>query len=113
MDVLATGPIMWEMAKSAVLETGMKESDAGFKEAVQDKYANIIRFTQPNYTETERSDLLRDKSVCSKILTMYKTQSNQNFNILIGASMEMRKMKADFNAGKNGVTEADVKAATA
>lgn len=113
MDVLATGPIMWEMAKSAVLETGMKESDAGFKEAVQDKYADIIRFSQPNYTETERSDLLRDKRTASKILTMYKTQSNQNLNLLIGASMELRKMKADFKAGKNGVTEADVKASTA
>ena len=113
MDVLATGPIMWEMAKSSVLETGMKETDPGFKAAVQDKYADIIRFSQPNYTETERSDLLRDKRVGSKILTMYKTQSNQNLNILVGASLELRKMKSDFKAGKNGVTAADVKAATA
>ena len=113
MDVLATGPIMWEMAKSSVLETGMKETDPGFKAAVQDKYADIIRFSQPNYTETERSDLLRDKRVGSKILTMYKTQSNQNLNIMIGASLELRKMKSDFKAGKNGVTAADVKAATA
>lgn len=113
MDVLATGPIIWEMAKSSVLETGMKETDPGFKAAVQDKYADIIRFSQPNYTETERSDLLRDKRVGSKILTMYKTQSNQNLNILVGASLELRKMKSDFKAGKNGVTAADVKAATA
>lgn len=113
MDVLATGPIMWNMARSAVLETGMNETDLEFKQAVQDKYADIIRFSQPNYTETERSDLLRDKRTASKILTMYKTQSNQNLNLLIDASMEMRKMKADYKAGKNGVTEADVKAATA
>ena len=111
MDTLATAS-MWAMSEEYVKARGIDISTAEGQQAVSDAYRNVIRKTQPNYTATERSDLLRDKREAMKFLTMYKTQSNQNLNILIEATGEFSRMKRDFNAGKNGVTAADVKAAT-
>ena len=83
-----------------------------FETAVMEKYDAIIHHTQPNYTPTERSDLLRDKREGYKFLTMYKTQANKNYNMLANALGKYRKYKSDFKNKKNGVTAADVKDAT-
>lgn len=109
VDVLSTGSIMWEMAESKVRSDGMKQTDTGYEDAVNQVYTDIIRKSQPNYSVTERSDLLRDKRGGMKMLTMFKTQSNQNLNILMSASMELNRMRVDLKNGRNGVTEADVK----
>lgn len=109
-DVFATAS-MWSMAEEQVKGSGMKPNSEGYQAAVERVYEDIIRKTQPNYTVTERSDLLRDKRGGMKLVTMYKTQSNQNLNILMGASLEFNKMKRDLRDGKNGVTKADVKRA--
>ena len=109
VDVLSTGSIMWEMAESKVRSDGMKQTDPGYEDAVNQVYTDIIRKSQPNYSVTERSDLLRDKRGGMKMLTMFKTQSNQNLNILMSASMELNRMRVDLKNGRNGVTEADVK----
>lgn len=109
VDVFSTGSIMWEMAESKVRSDGMKQTDPGYEDAVNQVYTDIIRKSQPNYSVTERSDLLRDKRGGMKMLTMFKTQSNQNLNILMSASMELNRMRVDLKNGRNGVTEADVK----
>ena len=109
VDVLSTGSIMWEMAESKVRSDGLKKTDPGYEDAVNQVYTDIIRKSQPNYSVTERSDLLRDKRGGMKMLTMFKTQSNQNLNILMSASMELNRMRVDLKNGRNGVTEADVK----
>lgn len=109
-DVFATAS-MWSMAEEQVKSNGIKPGSSEYQNAVEQVYENIIRKTQPNYTVTERSDLLRDKRGGMKLVTMYKTQSNQNLNILMSANMEFNKMKRDLRDGRNGVTQADVKAA--
>lgn len=111
-DVFATAS-MWAMAEDYVQGNGMKTTDDGYHAAVEQCYADIIRKSQPNYTVTERSDLLRDKRGGMKLLTMYKTQSNQNLNILISAIGEYRAAKNALNASKNATTIADMKAANA
>lgn len=108
MDVFATST-MWSMAEEAVQQRGMKPNTEGYSDAVAAQYAEIIRKTQPNYTETERSDLLRDKRGGVKFLTMYKTQSNQNLNLLLSSAGELTKAMRDYKAGTNGVTAMDVK----
>lgn len=108
MDVFATST-MWSMAEEAVQQRGMKPNTEGYSDAVAAQYAEIIRKTQPNYTETERSDLLRDKRGGVKFLTMYKTQSNQNLNLLLSSAGELTKAMRDYKAGINGVTAMDVK----
>ena len=105
---------MWAMAEDWVEHnTDLNKGTAEFDKAVEQKYDDIIRYTQPNYTTTERSDLLRNKSEAVKTFTMFKTQPNQNFNILYEATARARKFRKDFKTGKNGVTAADVKRANA
>lgn len=109
-DAFATS-MMWAMAEEQVKENGGKPGDSNYDRLVSNVYRDIIRKTQPNYTVTERSGLLREKRGGLKFLTMYKTQSNQNLNILYEASATLRKYKQDFANSKNGVTEEDIKEA--
>lgn len=105
-DVFATAS-MWSMAEEQVKSSGIKPDSEGYQAAVEQVYENIIRKTQPNYTVTERSDILRDKRGGMKLLTMYKTQSNQNLNILMVANGEFKRMRQDYKNRRNGVTKAD------
>lgn len=110
-DVFATAS-MWAMSEEWVKSnTDLQPGTDEFDRAVGEKYADVIRKTQPNYTVTERSGLLRDKREGYKFLTMYKTQSNQNLNVLYDANATLMKYKRDLKNGANGVTKADVKAA--
>lgn len=110
-DVFSTGSIMWSMAESKAQQDGMKPGTEGYEERVNEVYTDIIRKSQPNYTTTERSDILRDQRGNMKLLTMFKTQSNQNLNLLMAANGKFMRYRLDFKNGKNGVTAADVKAA--
>ena len=107
MDVLATGS-MWSMAERHVQSQGLTPQSESYEQAVADCYRDIIRKTQPNYTETERSDILRDRRTGMKFLTMYKTQSNQNLNILMEANGRLRKYSQDYKAHRGGVTAKDL-----
>lgn len=111
VDVWATGSIMWSAAEDYVQSKGIAKGSAEYEAEVNRVYTDIIRKSQPNYTTTERSDLLRDQRSHVKLLSMFKTQSNQNLNLLLEANGEFMRMKQDLKNGRNGVTEADVKAA--
>lgn len=114
VDVFSTGSFMWCMAEDYVQRTqGLRPGMEGYESAVNETYTDIIRKSQPNYTTTERSDLLRDKRAHMKMLTMFKTQSSQNLNLLMEANGEFMRARLDLKNGANGVTEADVKAARA
>lgn len=110
-DVFATSS-MWSMAEDAVQhQQGLTPGTEGYQAAVEQKYADIIRKSQPNYTVTERSDLLRDKRAGMKLLTMYKTQSNQNLNIMMNAWGEYKATMEGIKAGDGLYTQADKAAA--
>ena len=112
VDVFSTGSIMWYAAEDYVKTTrGLTAGMAGFEDAVNEVYTDIIRKSQPNYTTTERADLLRDSRAHMKLLTMFKTQSSQNLNLLLEANGEFIRMKQDLKNGRNNVTAADLKAA--
>lgn len=112
VDVFSTGSIMWSAAEDYVQRTkGIQPGAEGYEAAVNETYTDIIRKSQPNYTTTERADLLRDQRAHMKLLTMFKTQSSQNLNLLMEANGEFIRMRQDFKNGANGVTAADVKAA--
>ena len=114
VDVFSTGSIMWYAAEDYVKTTrGLTAGMDGFESAVNEVYTDIIRKSQPNYTTTERADLLRDSRAHMKLLTMFKTQSSQNLNLLLEANGEFIRMKQDLKNGRNGVTAADLKAAGA
>ena len=110
-EVRRLGREMWSAAEDYVQGQGIQKGTPEYEAAVNQTYTDIIRKSQPNYTTTERSDLLRDQRAHMKLLTMFKTQSNQNFNLLLEANGEFIRAKQDLKNGRNGVTEADVKAA--
>lgn len=107
-DVMATS-MMYKMSEIWVKNhTDLHEGTDEFKAAVDEKYSEVLLETQPMYTTTGRSDLLRGTNELMKMFTMYKTQANQNFNILYDANANFRKMKQDLKNGVNGVTQEDV-----
>ncbi len=108
VDVYSTAA-MYSMAEVYVEDVlGIKKDAENYDKLVNDKFTDILRKTQPNYTTTERSDLLRDKRETYKILTMYKTQSNQNFNIMFESFARLSRYKSDYKNGRNEVTKADL-----
>lgn len=111
VDVWATGSIMWSAAEDYVQRKGIAKGSAEYEAEVNRVYTDIIRKSQPNYTTTERSDLLRDQRSHVKLLSMFKTQSNQNLNLLLEANGEFMRMRQDLKNGINGVTKEDVHAA--
>ena len=85
-----------------------KGSDA-YYEKVAEMFNRTIENTQPNYTTLQRPELLRSPDALKRQLGMFMTQRLQNQSIMYGAAAKYLKYRADFQAGKNGVTQADVR----
>ena len=85
-------------------------SDAYYEEVAK-VFNDIVEKTQPNYSVMQRPDILRNPNALVKQLTMFLTQRLQNFNILYDACATYSTMKADYKAGRNGVTREDVRQA--
>lgn len=110
-DVMST-VTMWSMAKAwARKHTNYAEGSAEFLEAANQKYTDILRNTQAMSTTTERSDASRNSSDGWNLFMMFKSEAFANFNLLYDAVAKLRKYNADFKAGANDVTKADVNAA--
>ncbi len=109
MDV-ATVNRLWFACEENIQDTrsDLKVGTDEYYQAVGDLLDTTIRKTQSNGTVMESSDLLRNKSEIMKTVTMFKTDSIQQFNIVYEGIARYRKYAADFKAGKNGVTQADL-----
>lgn len=111
MDVAATVS-MYPMAEAWVRRhTNAKEGTAEFDALANEKYTDILRNTQAANTLTEKNDLARSPNGLNSMLTMYKSEAFANFNILYDSIAKAKKYSADLKAGRNGVTQADVKQA--
>ena len=104
---------LWFGCKEKIKDTrpDLEVGSDAYYEAVGQELNRVIRKTQANYTVTDMSDLMRNKSEMLKFLTMFKADANQSYNILYESTMRLKKYKADYDAGINGVTAEDVKAA--
>lgn len=89
------------------LERGTDE----YYEKTAEIFDEVVERTQPNYTTLQRPDILRNPNQLVRSLTMFMTQRLQNFNILYSAARRYNKYSSDFKAGKNDVTQADVREA--
>lgn len=85
----------------------LKVGSDAYYQAVGEMLDTVIRKTQPNFTVTERSDLLRSKNEAMKFLTMYKTQANQQMNILYEATGRYRAAQQAFKNGTGTKAELD------
>ena len=89
----------------------LKRGTEEYKKKLADVYNKVIERTQPNYTVSQRPDILRNPNALVKSLTMFMTQRLQNFNIVYSAAGKYNKYLKDYKAGINDVTAEDVKAA--
>ncbi len=105
--------LLWFGCEAKIRDTRpeLKSDTEEFYEAVGKELDHVIQKTQTNYTLMERSDLQRDTRWTTKILSTYKTDAIQGFNMLFEANARYRRYKKDLAAGKGGVTQADVDAA--
>ena len=85
----------------------LKVGSDAYYQAVGEMLDTVIRKTQPNFTVTERSDLLRSKNEALKFLTMYKTQANQQMNILYEATGRYRAAQQAFKNGTGTKAQLD------
>ena len=89
---IRTVALCWFGCEEAVQDTHpeLKKGSKEYYEAVGQMLDRVIIKTQPNFTTAQRSDLLRSKNEAIKFLTMYKTQANQNMNILYEVTGRLR-----------------------
>ena len=102
--------LQWFGCEAKIRDTrpDLKPDTEEFYQAVGKELDRVIQKTQTNYTLMERSDLSRDTRWTMKILSTYKTDAIQGFNMLFEANARYRRYKKDLAAGKGGVTQADV-----
>lgn len=105
-----TVAIQWFGCEEAIKDTRpeLKPGSDEYYKAVGEMLDRVIIKTQPNFTTAQRSDLLRSKNEALKFLTMYKTQANQNMNILYEVTGRLRAAKksgdeAQIEAAKKGM----------
>lgn len=89
---IRTVALCWFGCEEAIQDTRpeLKKGSKEYYEAVGQMLDRVIIKTQPNFTTAQRSDLLRSKNEAIKFLTMYKTQANQNMNILYEVTGRLR-----------------------
>ena len=76
----------------------LKEGSDEYFRAVADKFEDVVRKTQPNYTVLTRPDILRTKKSIVRALMMFKTQPLQNFGILYEASARFDALNRQYKA---------------
>lgn len=72
---------------------GEKRSDAWWR-AVVSKMAEVNDRTQPNYTVSQMAAIQRDPNQLARILTMFRSQTFQNYGIVVSAINDVRAQLA-------------------
>lgn len=82
-DMLAISKI-WNASENFIKRTKptLKVGSDAYYQAVAAKTENVIKRTQPNYTNMQRSQILRSDSIIERLFTAFSTQRNQNYNRL-------------------------------
>jgi len=112
MDI-ATTKVIWKACEYYVDEqrTDLKRGTEEYKQAVARVYEEALEQTQPEYGTMQRPQILRSQSQIVKSLTMYKTQSMQNFGILVDAAANLSDKAKAAKANNSAENQAALKAA--
>lgn len=94
-------------------DSGLTKGSEQYWDAVTDKFNEIIRKTQPNYTMLERPEFLRSQNMLWRTLFMFKTQPVQNYGMLYDAVGNYAAKKAKYGKGSKQVKEASLNLARA
>lgn len=105
-DVATTGRL-WQACKYYVedelkiekYKNGTNEYTDEYKKALVETYEKVIKNTQPMYSTVHRPAVLRSHNELMRTLTMFMTQSFQNFGIMFEATGNYRaKAKAYYSS---------------
>lgn len=108
VDAYSTA-VMYSMAEAYVQDTlQLKPGDAVYLDEVNKKFTNILIHTQPQGAATQRADLFRDPREGYSFVTLFKSQSNQFFNLLYDASARVWTYQNAIKNGDSTVTEEDL-----
>lgn len=108
VDAYSTA-VMYSMAEAYVQDTlQIKPGDAAYLDEVNKKFTNILIHTQPQGAATQRADLFRDPREGYSFVTLFKSQSNQFFNLLYDASARVWTYQNAIKNGDSTVTEEDL-----
>lgn len=94
-------------------DSGLTKGSEQYWDAVTDKFNEIVRKTQPNYTMLERPEFLRSQNMLWRTLFMFKTQPVQNYGMLYDAVGNYAAKKAKYGKGSKQVKEASLNLARA
>jgi hypothetical protein len=105
---LATVRKIWTACEYYVEEQqpGLARGSDAYYEAVARAYETALEDTQPEYGVMQRPHILRSKNQLTRSMTMFKTQSLQNFNILFDATQELRAKAAAYKADQSAENQA-------
>lgn len=108
VDAYSTA-VMYSMAEAYVQDTlQIKPGDAAYLDEVNKKFTNILIHTQPQGAATQRADLFRDPREGYSFVTLFKSQSNQFFNLLYDASARVWTYQNAIKNGDSTVTQEDL-----
>lgn len=76
---------IWQVVETETKRLHPELKGDAFNEAVARRTEQVIYRTQPNYTDMQRSNIGMSDNALTKILTLFSTQRNQNYNLMYKA----------------------------
>ena len=108
VDAYSTA-VMYSMAEEYVKDTlEISPKDGGYLDEVNRKFTDILIHTQPQSDTALRSDLFRETREGYSFVTLFKSQSNQFFNMLYDASARVWTYQNAVKNGDKSVTKDDL-----
>ncbi len=106
----ATVRKIWIACEYAVEEQrkDLQRGTDAYYEAVAEMYEHCLERTQPEYGVMQRPHILRSNNQLTKSVTMYKTQSFQNFNVLYDAVQDFRTQAKAYKDSHSAENKAEL-----
>lgn len=82
---------IWQAAKYAAEETGLKRDSKEFWEKTTDLFERAVEETQPNYTAMQQAAIARSPNEINSFATMFKSPTLANANVLMDAIGEFKE----------------------
>jgi len=79
---------LWNMAKA---KHKIQNNGKVNYEKLNKEFTKLVTETQPFWTETELSEMMRSRNIASRIITQFRTQREVNFNMLYRDLMKGQK----------------------
>jgi len=106
----ATVRMIWGACEYAIEDEqpNLKRGSDEYYQAVARKYEECLEMTQPEYGTMQRPHIMRSNNTLQKAMTMYKTQSFQNLNIVYDAVADYRTQAQMYKEDPSAENKAEL-----